>query len=81
MPLPLIIIPVFNAFEHLEACLESVRRTVPADTRILLIDDACGSGATLNIAAKKIKQKFPQTKIYALTFVGSMNGFDVIAQI
>ncbi len=40
MPLPLIIIPVFNAFEYLEACLESVRHTVPADTRILLIDDA-----------------------------------------
>ena len=40
MPLPLIIIPVFNAFEHLEACLGSIRRAVPADTRILLIDDA-----------------------------------------
>jgi len=40
MPLPLIIIPVFNALESLEACLESVRRTVPDDTRILLIDDA-----------------------------------------
>jgi GT2 family glycosyltransferase len=40
MPVPTIIIPVFNAFEHLEACLESIKRTVPADTRILLIDDA-----------------------------------------
>jgi GT2 family glycosyltransferase len=40
MPGPTIIIPVFNAFEQLKACLESVRRTVPADTRILLIDDA-----------------------------------------
>jgi len=39
MPGPTIIIPVFNAFEHLEACLESVRRTVAADTRILLIND------------------------------------------
>ena len=40
MPLPLIIIPVFNAFEHLQACLESIGRTVPVDTRMLLIDDA-----------------------------------------
>ena len=40
MPLPLIIVPVFNALEHLEACLESIERTVPADTRMLLIDDA-----------------------------------------
>lgn len=40
MALPQIIIPVFNAPDHLEACLSSVERTVPADTRILLIDDA-----------------------------------------
>ena len=37
---PLIIIPVFNAFEKLEACLNSISRTVPGDTRVLLIDDA-----------------------------------------
>ncbi len=29
MPLPLIIVPVFNALEHLEACLDSITRTVP----------------------------------------------------
>ena len=56
-------------------------KDVDIPRRILLIDDACGSGATLNIAAKKIKHKFPQAKIYALTFVGSMNGFDVINQV
>jgi len=48
--------------------------------RILLIDDACGSGATLNIAAEKIKKIAPQTQIYALTFVGSLKGFQVIAE-
>ena len=53
MPLPLIIIPVFNAFEHLEACLESVRRTVPADTRILLIDDA-----STNVRVQPLLQSF-----------------------
>ena len=40
MPLPLIIIPVFNALEVLEGCLKSVARTVPFDTRVLLINDA-----------------------------------------
>ena len=40
MSLPLIIIPVFNAFDKLEACLESIARTVGSDTRVLLIDDA-----------------------------------------
>ena len=49
--------------------------------KVLLIDDACGSGATVNIAAQKIKQRFPKTKVYGLTFVGSMNGFDVINQV
>jgi GT2 family glycosyltransferase len=40
MSLPLIIVPVFNAFEELVACLDSISRTVPAQTRVLLIDDA-----------------------------------------
>jgi len=40
MSLPLIIIPVFNALEQLEACLESVARTIPYDAEVLLIDDA-----------------------------------------
>ena len=40
MPLPLIIVPVFNAPEQLEACLESITRTVSPDTSVLLIDDA-----------------------------------------
>jgi len=38
--LPLIIVPVFNAFEKLEACLGSVSRTVPSGAQILVIDDA-----------------------------------------
>jgi len=40
MPLPLIIVPVFNALAKLQACLESISRTVPPATRVLLIDDA-----------------------------------------
>lgn len=40
MSLPLIIVPVFNAIEKLEACLASVSRTVPSDAQVLVIDDA-----------------------------------------
>ncbi|HEY5776964.1 MAG TPA: glycosyltransferase, partial [Xanthomonadales bacterium] len=40
MTLPLIIVPVFNAFEQLKACLDSIARTVPPDTGVLLINDA-----------------------------------------
>lgn len=40
MQLPMIIVPVFNAYEQLDACLASILRTVPRDTRVLLIDDA-----------------------------------------
>jgi GT2 family glycosyltransferase len=38
--MPLIIVPVFNAFGHLRPCLESIAQTVPADTQVLVIDDA-----------------------------------------
>jgi GT2 family glycosyltransferase len=40
MQLPLIIVPVFNAFERLEVCLESIFDTVGRDARVVLIDDA-----------------------------------------
>lgn len=40
MPSPLVIIPVFNAYEQLTACLDSISRTVESDTKVLLIDDA-----------------------------------------
>lgn len=40
MSFPLIIVPVFNAPEQLEACLKSIANTVPPGTKTLLIDDA-----------------------------------------
>ena len=40
MPLPLIIVPVFNALNKLEVCLDSIARTVPEEAKILLFDDA-----------------------------------------
>jgi len=40
MPLPLVVVPVFNALEHLESCLDSIERTVAHDAQVLVIDDA-----------------------------------------
>jgi len=50
-------------------------------TNILLIDDAVGSGATLNETAKKIKQSGVAEKVIGLAVVGSYKGFDVIRDI
>jgi len=38
--LPTVIVPVFNAFEHLGRCLECLDRTIPENASVLLIDDA-----------------------------------------
>ncbi len=47
---------------------------------ILLIDDAVGSGATLNEIAKKIKDKRIAKKVIGLAITGSFKGFDVISE-
>jgi len=48
---------------------------------LLLIDDAVGSGATLNQIAKKIKDKKIADNVYGLAIVGSFKGFDVITEV
>jgi GT2 family glycosyltransferase len=40
MALPSIIIPIHNAYGHLNSCLQSVMTTVPSGTDVVLIDDA-----------------------------------------
>lgn len=49
--------------------------------RILLIDDAVGSGATLNQIAKKLKDQGISNFVYGLAIVGSFKGFDVITDV
>jgi predicted DNA-binding protein YlxM (UPF0122 family) len=48
---------------------------------LLLIDDAVGSGSTLNQIASKLKQKSIAKKITALAIVGSFKGFDVVTDV
>ena len=50
-------------------------------SKILLIDDAVGSGATINQIAKKIKNKNKNVSIIGLALVGSFKGFDVITDV
>ena len=49
--------------------------------RILLIDDAVGSGATINETACKIKYKKIATQVIGFAIVGSFKGFDVIQEV
>ncbi|HBU07447.1 MAG TPA: hypothetical protein DEB09_05190 [Candidatus Magasanikbacteria bacterium] len=74
-----------KSLSKLEDRVENARRTIFVDDNrvyknILLLDDAVGSGATLNETAKKIKDKKMCTgKVIGLALVGSFKGFDVIS--
>jgi len=49
---------------------------------ILLIDDAVGSGATLNETAKQMRERgICRGKIIGLAITGSFKGFDVISEV
>jgi DNA-binding transcriptional regulator GbsR (MarR family) len=67
--------------------IENAERTFFLDDKgtygnVLLIDDAVGSGATLNIVAGKIRQaKLTKGKIIGLAITGSYKGFDVISEV
>ena len=46
---------------------------------VAIIDDALGSGATLNAIAEKLKKQYAVKKVYGVTVVGSYKGFDIIS--
>ena len=51
-------------------------------SNVLIIDDAVGSGATLNEVAKKIKKiSSKDIKVVGYSVVGSFKGFDVISEV
>jgi len=67
--------------------VENARETIVVEEKgvfknILIIDDAVGSGATLNETAKKILKKgLCGGKIIGLVITGSFKGFDVISEV
>lgn len=66
--------------------VENAQNTIFVDEQqkygnILLIDDAVGSGATLNEVAKKIKEQNISNKVIGLALTGSFKGFDVISEV
>lgn len=67
--------------------IENAQKTMLVDTKtvynnILLIDDAVGSGATLNETAGQIKKrKLCSGKVIGVAITGSLNGFDVISEV
>lgn len=81
-----IIIPQ-KTLTKLDDRVENAKGTIIADEKrvyknILLIDDAVGSGATLNETAAQIKsKKLCKGKIIGLAITGSFKGFDVISEV
>jgi predicted amidophosphoribosyltransferase len=66
--------------------IENARKTIVVDekgvyNRILLIDDAVGSGATLNETAVQIKEKGIAKEVIGFSITGSFKGFDVISEV
>lgn len=49
--------------------------------RVLVIDDAVGSGATLNTIAKKLKAETSIEFVVGFAVTGSLKGFDIISEI
>ena len=81
-----IIIPQ-KTLNNLSDRTENARRTLIVNERnsyhnILLIDDAVGSGATLNETARQIKEKnICKNRLIGLSITGSFKGFDVISEV
>jgi len=80
-----IIIPQ-KTLNRLEDRVENARKTILVDEKnqfktILLIDDALGSGATINETAKKIKDQKLAEIVIGLVITGSFSGFEVISEV
>lgn len=76
-----------KTLNKLEDRIENARKTIIVEgcishKNILLIDDAVGSGATLNETAAQIRAKgMAKGKIIGLAITGSFKGFDVISEV
>lgn len=75
-----------KTLNKLEDRVENAKRTIVVDETkkfktVLLIDDALGSGATINETAKKIKNQGLAETIIGLAITGSFSGFEVISEV
>jgi len=80
-----IIVPQ-KTLNKLEDRIDNAKKTIIVEDRlqynnVLLIDDAVGSGATLNETAAQIKESGITKNIIGLTITGSFKGFDVISEV
>lgn len=76
-----------KTLNKIEDRITNARETIVVEgndryNNILLIDDAVGSGSTLNETAKKIRQRgLCQGKVIGLAITGSFKGFEVISEV
>ncbi|MDA3802706.1 MAG: hypothetical protein PF488_02285 [Patescibacteria group bacterium] len=77
-----------KSLRKLEDRIENANKTIAVspgqniESNVLIIDDATGSGATLNETAKKIKRIAKNDiKVFGYSVVGSYKGFDVISEV
>jgi DNA-binding MarR family transcriptional regulator len=81
------IIPIpQKALSKIEDRISNAKSSIVVDDKrfyqkILLIDDAVGSGATINETACKIKMKKMAKQVIGFAVVGSFKGFDVINEV
>jgi len=66
--------------------IENANETFVVDSNVsfknvLLIDDAVGSGASINQIAQKIKERGVAKKVVGFSITGSLNDFDVISEV
>jgi predicted amidophosphoribosyltransferase len=76
-----------KTLNKLEQRIENAHKTIfikesPTNyENVLLIDDAVGSGSSLNETAKKLKEENGVKKVIGFAIVGSYKGFDVIQEV
>jgi len=75
-----------KALNKLEDRISNARSSIIVSEKrvfdsVLLIDDAVGSGATINETAIKLKQKGICKHVFGFAITGSFKGFDVIQEV
>src|SRR5687768_1691910 len=75
-----------KALAKLEDRIQNARSSIIVDEdktfkKILLIDDAVGSGATINETANKLKTRGIAEYVIGFAVTGSYKGFDVISEV